>query len=168
MQHCCLLTHTRPTCTSGFTTQYCKQKSLIAEGKLKLHTAIPEWHIHFVITVYVTTSDKEVCSNIMAKCILQHYYLRSVFPTPRTVNTCALFWDYSFSSVLLDYCRLPRVVGNCRAAFPRFYYDVTNQTCKPFIFGGCGGNDNNFNTTEECEASCSGVTGKYQPIFYKC
>ncbi|ROK74143.1 Kunitz-type serine protease inhibitor 6 [Anabarilius grahami] len=58
-----------------------------------------------------------------------------------------------------DHCRLPRVVGNCRAAFPRFYYDVTNQTCKPFIYGGCGGNDNNFNTTEECEASCSGVTG---------
>uniref|UniRef100_A0A8C2BKZ7 Serine peptidase inhibitor, Kunitz type, 2 n=1 Tax=Cyprinus carpio TaxID=7962 RepID=A0A8C2BKZ7_CYPCA len=50
------------------------------------------------------------------------------------------------------------VVGICRAAFPRFYYDVTDQTCKQFIYGGCGGNDNNFNSQEECEASCSGVT----------
>lgn len=57
-----------------------------------------------------------------------------------------------------DHCRLPSVVGHCRAAFPRFYYDVTDQTCKLFIYGGCGGNDNNFNSQEECEASCSGVT----------
>ncbi|KAI2656123.1 Actinia tenebrosa protease inhibitor [Labeo rohita] len=56
-----------------------------------------------------------------------------------------------------DHCRLPSEVGNCRAAFPRFYYDVTNRTCKPFIYGGCGGNANNFNSQEECEASCSGV-----------
>uniref|UniRef100_A0A8C2GKF5 Serine peptidase inhibitor, Kunitz type, 2 n=1 Tax=Cyprinus carpio TaxID=7962 RepID=A0A8C2GKF5_CYPCA len=58
-----------------------------------------------------------------------------------------------------DHCLLPSMVGNCRAAFPRFYYDVINQTCKQFVYGGCGGNDNNFNTQEECEASCSGVTG---------
>ncbi|XP_043114850.1 kunitz-type protease inhibitor 2 isoform X2 [Puntigrus tetrazona] len=56
-----------------------------------------------------------------------------------------------------DHCRLPSMVGNCRAAFPRFYYDVTDQTCKQFIYGGCGGNDNNFNSQEECQASCSGV-----------
>ncbi|XP_077064713.1 kunitz-type protease inhibitor 2 isoform X2 [Siphateles boraxobius] len=62
-------------------------------------------------------------------------------------------------SVNTELCRLPSAVGKCRAAFPRFYYDVTNQTCKQFIYGGCDGNDNNFNTQEECEASCSGVTG---------
>ncbi|CAM4552552.1 unnamed protein product [Leuciscus chuanchicus] len=62
-------------------------------------------------------------------------------------------------SVNKDHCLLPSAVGRCRAAFPRFYYDVTNQTCKQFIYGGCEGNDNNFNTQEDCEASCSGVTG---------
>ncbi|XP_052432894.1 kunitz-type protease inhibitor 2-like isoform X1 [Carassius gibelio] len=62
-----------------------------------------------------------------------------------------------------DHCQLPSVVGICRAAFPRFYYDVTDQTCKRFIYGGCGGNDNNFNSQEECEASCSGVTVKAVP-----
>ncbi|KAK7171702.1 hypothetical protein R3I93_004108 [Phoxinus phoxinus] len=62
-------------------------------------------------------------------------------------------------SVNTDLCHLPSAVGKCRAAFPRFYYDVTNQTCKQFIYGGCEGNDNNFNTQEECEALCSGVTG---------
>ncbi|XP_051963421.1 papilin-like [Xyrauchen texanus] len=58
-----------------------------------------------------------------------------------------------------DHCLLPSVVGNCRAALPRFYYDVTNQTCKQFLYGGCGGNDNNFATQEACETSCNGVTG---------
>ncbi|XP_073674045.1 kunitz-type protease inhibitor 2 [Garra rufa] len=58
-----------------------------------------------------------------------------------------------------DHCLLPKEVGNCRAAFPRFYYDVTNQTCKQFIYGGCGGNNNNFDSQKECEASCKGVTG---------
>ncbi|XP_072548158.1 kunitz-type protease inhibitor 2 [Salminus brasiliensis] len=62
----------------------------------------------------------------------------------------------NFSS---DDCRMQKAVGFCRAAFPRFYYDVTNQTCKPFIYGGCQGNNNNFKTLAECEAACSGVTG---------
>ncbi|XP_055052299.2 kunitz-type protease inhibitor 2 [Misgurnus anguillicaudatus] len=58
-----------------------------------------------------------------------------------------------------DDCRLTSVVGNCRASFPRYYYDVTNQTCKPFIYGGCGGNNNNFDTQEACQTACNGVTG---------
>nr|XP_046171511.1 kunitz-type protease inhibitor 2 [Oncorhynchus gorbuscha] len=58
-----------------------------------------------------------------------------------------------------DKCRMPMVVGSCRAAFPKYYYDVTNQTCKLFIYGGCNGNGNNFHSQEECEGACSGVTG---------
>lgn len=50
-------------------------------------------------------------------------------------------------------------VGSCRAAFPRFYYDVTNQSCRDFTYGGCEANGNNFETRVECEATCSGVTG---------
>uniref|UniRef100_A0A4W5QPC0 Serine peptidase inhibitor, Kunitz type, 2 n=1 Tax=Hucho hucho TaxID=62062 RepID=A0A4W5QPC0_9TELE len=57
-----------------------------------------------------------------------------------------------------DKCRMPMVVGSCRAAFPKYYYDVTNQTCKLFIYGGCNGNSNNFHSQEECEGACSGVT----------
>ncbi|XP_045580363.1 kunitz-type protease inhibitor 2 isoform X2 [Salmo salar] len=58
-----------------------------------------------------------------------------------------------------DKCLMPMVVGSCRAAFPKYYYDVTNQTCKLFIYGGCNGNGNNFYSQEECEGACSGVTG---------
>ncbi|KAL0972821.1 hypothetical protein UPYG_G00195160 [Umbra pygmaea] len=56
-----------------------------------------------------------------------------------------------------DICRMPMVVGNCRASFPRYYYNVSNQTCTLFFYGGCGGNNNSFNTQIECETSCAGV-----------
>ncbi|KAL7848789.1 hypothetical protein SRHO_G00204120 [Serrasalmus rhombeus] len=65
----------------------------------------------------------------------------------------------SSSSNSTDRCRYEKAVGPCRAAFARFYYDVTSQTCKSFIYGGCKGNDNNFETGGDCEAACSGVTG---------
>ncbi|XP_078023574.1 kunitz-type protease inhibitor 2 isoform X2 [Epinephelus lanceolatus] len=60
-------------------------------------------------------------------------------------------------------CRLPMKVGRCRAAFPKFYYDVTNGSCRSFTYGGCDANGNNFDTREQCEAACSGVTGSVLP-----
>lgn len=53
-------------------------------------------------------------------------------------------------------------VGSCRAAFPKFYYDVTNQSCRSFTYGGCEANGNHFDSQEDCEAACSGVTGNTQ------
>ncbi|XP_066519664.1 kunitz-type protease inhibitor 2 [Hoplias malabaricus] len=58
-----------------------------------------------------------------------------------------------------DRCRYQPDVGFCRAAFPRFYYDITSQMCRNFTYGGCAGNDNRFESLEECNAACSGVTG---------
>jgi len=41
----------------------------------------------------------------------------------------------------------------CIAAIPGFTFDVSIMKCKAFIYGGCG-NDNFFNTIEDCEQSC--------------
>lgn len=60
-------------------------------------------------------------------------------------------------------CRQSMKVGPCRAAFPRYFYNSTAMSCEKFIFGGCGGNTNNFETKEKCEATCSGVTGSVLP-----
>ncbi|KAM9318379.1 uncharacterized protein KZ484_022661 isoform 2-T2 [Pholidichthys leucotaenia] len=46
--------------------------------------------------------------------------------------------------------------GFCRAAFPMYYYDTKTDSCENFIYGGCGGNDNRYNTLEECKSSCIG------------
>jgi hypothetical protein len=51
-------------------------------------------------------------------------------------------------------CALPFVVGPCEAAI-RVWASV-NGACSEQIYGGCGGNENRFNTLEECLATCEG------------
>ncbi|XP_072464388.1 kunitz-type protease inhibitor 2 isoform X1 [Notamacropus eugenii] len=57
-----------------------------------------------------------------------------------------------------DLCRVPKVVGRCRASIPRWWYNVTAQACHLFVYGGCDGNYNNFLTRKDCLKACDGVT----------
>uniref|UniRef100_A0A8D2KHT8 Kunitz-type protease inhibitor 2 n=1 Tax=Urocitellus parryii TaxID=9999 RepID=A0A8D2KHT8_UROPR len=57
-----------------------------------------------------------------------------------------------------DFCRVAKVVGRCRASIPRWWYNVTQGSCQPFVYGGCEGNDNNYQSKEECLEKCAGVT----------
>uniref|UniRef100_A0A7N4V6H1 Tissue factor pathway inhibitor n=1 Tax=Sarcophilus harrisii TaxID=9305 RepID=A0A7N4V6H1_SARHA len=59
--------------------------------------------------------------------------------------------------VPLARCLLPPDAGPCRALLPSFYYDRHLQSCRPFTFGGCEGNDNNFDTQEDCEQACGWI-----------
>uniref|UniRef100_A0A6B0UIH8 Putative kunitz n=1 Tax=Ixodes ricinus TaxID=34613 RepID=A0A6B0UIH8_IXORI len=51
-------------------------------------------------------------------------------------------------------CALPPDDGPCRARIPSYYFD--NQTCREFMYGGCEGNANNFETLEACNQACKG------------
>jgi len=53
-----------------------------------------------------------------------------------------------------DVCSLPKVVGPCRAAFPRWFFNKASGKCEKFIYGGCQGNANNFEGKEKCQAMC--------------
>ncbi len=52
-------------------------------------------------------------------------------------------------------CALPADPGICLAYIPRWYYNAAEQECQQFIYGGCGGNANNFATFEACLNACS-------------
>jgi len=54
-----------------------------------------------------------------------------------------------------DYCLLPKEKGRCRAIKPRFFYNNENGQCENFDYGGCGGNENNFHTLEDCKSKCN-------------
>lgn len=59
-----------------------------------------------------------------------------------------------------DICRLPPAPGPCRAAIHQWYYNPKKQRCSQFMYGGCGGNDNNFNSKDDCKAACMRTKGK--------
>ncbi|KAM8832838.1 kunitz-type protease inhibitor 1b isoform 2-T2 [Spinachia spinachia] len=55
-------------------------------------------------------------------------------------------------------CAEPPLTGSCRASFTRWYYDPLNRKCSRFTWGGCDGNENNFEKEDECSKACEGVT----------
>ena len=54
----------------------------------------------------------------------------------------------------MDICTLPSDPGNCFAALQNYYFNSETGQCETFLYGSCGGNDNNFESLEECEAAC--------------
>ena len=53
-----------------------------------------------------------------------------------------------------DICSLPAVTGLCRAYFTRYFYNTSSARCDEFVYGGCGGNKNNFIKKAHCKAKC--------------
>lgn len=49
---------------------------------------------------------------------------------------------------------MPSSRGPCRATITRWFYDTKTEKCKPFIYGGCEGNENNFRHELECNIAC--------------
>merc|ERR1719187_114741 len=46
------------------------------------------------------------------------------------------------------------VTGHCRAKFDMISYNKTTGECQKFVYGGCGGNANRFETMKECYHEC--------------
>ncbi|XP_078313590.1 uncharacterized protein LOC111130469 isoform X3 [Crassostrea virginica] len=72
-----------------------------------------------------------------------------------------------------DVCQLTSDSGPCKASIPRWFYDYNDGICKEFVYGGCEGNKNNYETREACESTCSRqhvckpfVSGQIQCLAY--
>uniref|UniRef100_A0A8L0DSL8 Amyloid beta (A4) precursor-like protein 2 n=1 Tax=Oncorhynchus mykiss TaxID=8022 RepID=A0A8L0DSL8_ONCMY len=60
-------------------------------------------------------------------------------------------------------CTLEAETGPCRASMARWHFDMTTRKCVRFVYGGCAGNRNNFDSEEYCMAVCKPVPPTPQP-----
>lgn len=44
--------------------------------------------------------------------------------------------------------------GPCEGNFERWFYDNQTDVCRPFRYGGCKGNKNNYPTEHACSYHC--------------
>ena len=55
-----------------------------------------------------------------------------------------------------DFCFMAPASGPCKYYFVRYYFDAITGECEDFVYGGCGGNGNNFEDIESCLRTCVG------------
>jgi len=54
-----------------------------------------------------------------------------------------------------DICLSNKAEGTCKEANKRWFYSPDDYDCREFIFTGCHGNKNQFETKEKCLAKCA-------------
>ncbi|XP_010624428.1 collagen alpha-3(VI) chain isoform X2 [Fukomys damarensis] len=62
-----------------------------------------------------------------------------------------------------DICKLLRDDGTCREYELKWFYDTKTESCARFWYGGCGGNENRFDSQQECEKVCASGSGLPKP-----
>ena len=75
-----------------------------------------------------------------------------------------------------DICTMPKEPGPCMAFFRRWWYDKEKSTCSKFIYGGCKGNNNNFQSKAMCQNMCpsnrelspQGIPSSLGPFWQAC
>ncbi|VDK68293.1 unnamed protein product [Litomosoides sigmodontis] len=73
----------------------------------------------------------------------------------RSLTTASLAANDSDANKQEDnICMLDATTGKCNEAHLRFFYDRRVGTCRLFYYSGCGGNENNFVTEDECRRRC--------------
>ncbi|XP_037577290.1 boophilin-H2 isoform X3 [Dermacentor silvarum] len=91
---------------------------------------------------------KEQCEE---NCLAEKPILR---PYPHVEPLVGMTEDFASASVA-SVCHKPPHTGPCKASMPRFYYDANTKSCRPFVYGGCQSNGNNFESHRDCMFFCA-------------
>ncbi|XP_076354138.1 papilin-like [Tachypleus tridentatus] len=58
-----------------------------------------------------------------------------------------------------DVCKLPKTLGPCHDYSVKWFFDMTYGGCIRFWYGGCNGNENRFDSEEQCKEVCVEAKG---------
>lgn len=136
---------------------------------------ITRWKLvvdNFIMAVVVAMKiilllNTPVKINVSILVVLQHWHLLKFQKVKKkkyiyiygiyliTVYTVIFFCFIQFA----DKCFLYQDRGNCSDSTSKFFYDKHDGVCKNFMYSGCGGNENRFESKQECEQQCFDAQG---------
>ncbi|XP_022817707.1 papilin-like isoform X2 [Spodoptera litura] len=121
--------------------------------------------------VCVQPSPKEVCNlpSVKGACDdnFGHWYYNSTreqcvpflyggcLGNANNFKTKELCQKQCDSKAVKGQCDLPIEQGSCAGNFSRWGFNPDTRSCEQFIWGGCEGNSNRFNTEAACQMRCN-------------
>ncbi|XP_054555888.1 tissue factor pathway inhibitor [Talpa occidentalis] len=66
-----------------------------------------------------------------------------------------------------DFCYLEEDPGICRGYITRYFYNNQSKQCESFKYGGCLGNENNFELLEDCKNTCEDTLNVFPVDDYR-
>ncbi|XP_077908198.1 WAP four-disulfide core domain protein 6A-like [Ictidomys tridecemlineatus] len=95
------------------------------------------------------------CPKVRVKCEIEERNLCTRHrQCPNNMKCCMFSCGKKCLDMRKDICSMPKEVGPCMAYLPRWWYNEETQLCSRFIYGGCQGNNNNFQSEAICMVVC--------------
>uniref|UniRef100_A0A8D1V949 Pancreatic trypsin inhibitor n=1 Tax=Sus scrofa TaxID=9823 RepID=A0A8D1V949_PIG len=112
--------------------------------------------ILIIIILMSQDLDNEKCPSNRARCEMKERdQCTKHRQCPNKMNCCKFACGKKCLNIKQDVCSLPKKTGPCLAYLPRWWYDKEKKVCSRFIYGGCQGNNNNFQSENVCKDICS-------------
>ena len=108
----------------------------------------------------LTTDYKCMCTRITI--LLDMGMLSGLYQGAKNRMCITLQWIMSYIV-----CSLTSI-HTTSALLQRYFYNSTSGSCEQFAYGGCDGNENNFEDIENCQNTCESKSTLLEVYIYMC